>query len=149
MEMKGSDSEKPSGSDRMQIEMAVNAARARLECALEARDIDAYMAVFLPDVVYERENGKRFGYEEIKREIAVLFAATVEIAATYNGAKQQLADSEAIELTEEVHETLWRETRFLGLFQKLERRDRKAFYVWVCRDGQWWIKQVTVLRQAE
>lgn len=127
------------------IESALNQRHAEAQDAFAAKDIDRYMAIFSPDLIYKQLNGKAVSREQIRRDVAGQFARLGKVESRF--AREQLEDRGS-DVVEHLTQTATAEERILFVFKRTWKVHRRGIYTWILTETGYVISRVEVLEES-
>jgi hypothetical protein len=122
----------------------LDAAHAAAKRAYLARDLVAYMDVFLPDLTYHQPDGRVIGRDRLAQDVANQFANVGGMDSSYVRESIENYGSDVIEVLEQ---TAWAEVVAFFVIKKKWRLKRRGRYVWTQTSAGWRIKHVEVLEE--
>lgn len=122
-------------SDLADIAAALDAAHARANAALVARNVPAYLRMFHPDLAYTQVNGRTINHRQLALDVSAQFARLNRAHSTYQRQTLEKQGSDrAREVLEQVAEV---EMRAFGVLHRAWRVARGAWRVRRRGDYEW------------
>lgn len=131
------------GLDSRTIEAELDAAHDRARAAYARRDVDAYMAMFHPDVAYTQPDGRIIGYEQLARDVRAQLARVD--SATTEFRREALEVGDAATATETLEQRATFAIRAFGFLRRDWSVSRRGRYEWVRGAATWQLRRVEVL----
>jgi hypothetical protein len=123
----------------------LDARHAAARRAFEARDIDAYRAVFSPSLAYRQPDRKVVGRDALMRDVAQQFRNLGRASSTYTRERLIVTADEAIET---LIQTAMVEATMFGVLHRGWRLTRRGDYAWCRKNGGWTIARVDVFSES-
>jgi ketosteroid isomerase-like protein len=128
----------------LEVGAELEAAHARAKQAYRTKDLESYMDGFTPDLAYKQLDGRVIGRDELRRQVQAQFAAVQDMDGTYSRESLEAAGGD---ISEVLTQMAWARMRFLGVFRRTWRVERRGRYVWSNSGGVWRIRSVEVLSE--
>jgi ketosteroid isomerase-like protein len=128
--------------DNASVAAELDAEHRRAKANYQAKDLDAYMSVFAPDLRYKQPDGRTIGREELARDVESQMSAVVSTHSSYVRETLVVHGDRA---TEVLFQKAFVTSRRLVLFRRSWRVERRGRYEWVRLPEGWRIQEVEVL----
>jgi hypothetical protein len=128
--------------EREAVAALLDAEHAKAKKSYQAKDVNAYMAVFTPDLRYTQPNGETIGRAELARDVAAQLASVESSESSYMRESLEVAPNRATEI---LLQTATVKTRRFLIFRQTWRVERRGRYEWVKLPEGWRIREVEVL----
>ena len=128
------------------IEAALDARHDAAQAAFARRDLEAYAALFHPDLVYSLPDGTNIGREALMRDVRAQFARLDRASSTFTRERLDVDDAGAA--TETLTQSVVAEASAFGLLRRIWRIERRGDYRWVADGGDWKIAHVRLSRET-
>ena len=126
------------------IAAELDAVHVRAQRAFESCDLEAYMAIFSPDLAYRRANGQSISRDQLARDVSIQFRRLKTAVSSYSRESIRLNGDEVQELLEQRASAS--ATAFL-IVHRIWDLKRKALYTWRNSIDGWQIVEATILEE--
>jgi len=131
------------GLDSTTVAAELDATHDRARAAYARRDVDAYMAMFHPEVAYTQPDGRTIGHEQLARDVRAQLARVH--SATTEFRREALEVRDAATATETLEQRATFAVRAFGFLRRDWSVSRRGRYEWVRTAATWQLRRVEVL----
>jgi hypothetical protein len=128
-----------------EIESALDQAHANAQYALNARDLDRYMAGFSRNLAYKQLNGKTIAWQQLRRDVADQFARMSKADSKFVRERIEYKGTDIIEYVTQIATA---EERIFFVFKRVWRIHRRGIYTWSNINAKWVISKVEILEES-
>jgi hypothetical protein len=133
-----------SDPNKKEIESVLDQAHAIAQSALNAKDLDRYMAVFSRDLAYKQLNGKTITWQQLRRDVADQFARMTKAEGKFVRERLEYKGTDVIEYATQ---NATAEERIFFVFKRVWRIHRRGIYTWSKINARWVISKVDILEE--
>lgn len=110
-----------------------------------AKDVDAYMRVFAPDLRYKQADGRVIGREQLARDVASQLRSIESAETSY---VREFLRFDGDRVSELLRQTASVTTRHFFVIRRVWRVNRLGSYTWARSSEGWKIQEVEVLNEV-
>jgi ketosteroid isomerase-like protein len=132
----------PSGDQPDEISAEIDRVRDKAQAAFVARDVEAYMQMFSPDVVYKQKDGTALSYDRLAADVLKQLRVIPSIEIARERESFEVGGDRVVEVV--TQSTSIRAPALFLLTRTIEI-SRKGRYVWSQAGDGWRIIEVEIL----
>jgi ketosteroid isomerase-like protein len=132
------------GHELRNIAAELDAVHSQAKQAFQAKDLNAYMDVFSPQLTYKQADGRVIDRDQLTRDVADQFASVRSMNTSYFRESIEASDSK---VTEVLQQTAWAEVGAFTMFRRKWKIQRRGRYVWTKTSDGWKIIYVEIMEE--